>query len=52
MATLKEQDIVLTNKDADGNPVIQMPITRLENVEGLSDEIGRASCRDRVWRQV
>ena len=31
---LKEQDIVLTTKDAAGNTVIQMPITRVENVEG------------------
>ena len=41
MATLKEQDIVLTSKDANGNPVIQMPITRLENVEGLSAELAK-----------
>ena len=41
MATLKEQDIVFTSKDANGNPVIQMPITRLENVEGLSDELAK-----------
>ena len=34
MATLKEQDIVLLDHDADGNPIIQMPITRIENVEG------------------
>ena len=33
MATLKEQDIVLTTKDAEGNTVIQMPITRAANVE-------------------
>ena len=31
---LKEQDIVFTGKDADGNTIIQMPITRIENVEG------------------
>lgn len=31
---LKEQDIVLTAQDAQGNTVIQMPITRIENVEG------------------
>ena len=36
MATLKEQDIVLTSKDASGNPVIQMPITRAGNVEDLT----------------
>ena len=36
MATLKEQDIVLTSKDASGNPVIQMPITRAANVEDLT----------------
>ncbi len=35
MATLKEQDIVFTSKDANGNPVIQMPITRAANVEDL-----------------
>ena len=31
---LKEQDIVFTGKDASGNTIIQMPITRIENVEG------------------
>ena len=31
---LKEQDIVLVAKDVDGSKVIQMPITRVENVEG------------------
>ncbi len=31
---LKEQDIVFTEKDSDGNTIIQMPITRVENVEG------------------
>ena len=36
---LKEQDIVFTGQDTSGNTVIQMPITRLENVEGLSDEL-------------
>lgn len=41
MATLKEQDIVFTSKDANGNPVLQMPITRLENVEGLSAELAK-----------
>ena len=33
---LKEQDIVLTTKDAAGNTVIQMPITRAGNVEDLT----------------
>ena len=37
MATLKEQDIVLTTKDAAGNTVIQMPVTRAKNVEDLID---------------
>lgn len=32
---LKEQDIVFTGKDASGNTVIQMPITRAKNVEDL-----------------
>lgn len=36
---LKEQDIVFTDKDATGNTIIQLPITRKENVEGLSDEL-------------
>lgn len=31
---LKEQDIVFHTKDANGNTVIQFPITRVENVEG------------------
>lgn len=30
---LKEQDIVSTTTDAEGNTVIQMPVTRIENVE-------------------
>lgn len=34
MATIKEQDIVLVSKEPDGTKVIQMPITRVENVEG------------------
>ena len=33
---LKEQDVVLTTKDASGNTVIQMPITRAANVEDLT----------------
>ena len=33
---LKEQDIVFTGKDASGNTIIQMPITRAENVEDLT----------------
>ena len=31
---LKEQDIVLYSTDGDGNKIIQMPVTRVENVEG------------------
>lgn len=31
---IKEQDVVLVAKDTSGNKVIQMPITRVENVEG------------------
>lgn len=30
-----EQDIVLTTKDKNGNTVIQMPITRAENIENV-----------------
>lgn len=37
--TLKEQDIVLTTTDENGNKVIQMPITRVENVEGATRTI-------------
>lgn len=33
MMALKEQDIVFTTTDEAGNTVIQMPITRVENVE-------------------
>ena len=43
---LKEQDIVFTTTDEAGNPVIQFPITRVENVE----DAGRRSehhCRSR-----
>lgn len=36
---LKEQDIVFTDKDASGNTIIQMPITRKENVEGLEEAL-------------
>lgn len=32
---LKEQDIVFTTQDADGNTVIQMPITRAGNIEDV-----------------
>lgn len=31
---LKEQDIVFHTKDSNGNTVLQLPITRVENVEG------------------
>lgn len=31
---LKEQDVVLYTTDTNGNKIIQMPITRVENVEG------------------
>lgn len=31
---LKEQDVVLYSTDTNGDKVIQMPITRIENVEG------------------
>lgn len=31
---LKEQDIIIVGKDTDGSTIIQMPITRVENVEG------------------
>lgn len=34
---LKEQDVVLTTKDENGNTVIQMPITRAGNVEDLTN---------------
>ena len=34
---LKEQDIVFTTQDESGNTVMQMPITRVENVEGILD---------------
>ena len=30
-----EQDVVFTTKDMDGNTVIQMPITRAENIENI-----------------
>lgn len=39
---LKEQDVVLTTKDASGNTVIQMPITRVENVEGAIKTVNGA----------
>lgn len=36
---LKEQDVVMTATDENGNTVIQMPITRKENVEGLDEAL-------------
>lgn len=36
---LKEQDSVMTTEDDNGNTVIQIPITRKENVEGLEDAL-------------
>lgn len=39
---LKEQDVVFTTKDANGNTVIQMPITRVENVEGAVKTVNGA----------
>lgn len=33
--TLKERTVVLTGVDADGNTTIDMPITTVENVEGV-----------------
>ncbi len=39
--SLKEQDIVMTTVDADGNTVIQLPITRIENVEGAPRTINQ-----------
>lgn len=32
---IKEQDIVFTTKDESGNTIIQMPITRAENIENI-----------------
>ena len=40
---LKEQDIVLVSKDVDGTKVIQMPITRVENVEGAIKTVNGTS---------
>lgn len=34
MAVLKEQDLLFKGEDSAGNPVLLMPITRIENVEG------------------
>lgn len=53
---LKEQDVVLYSTDTDGNKVIQMPITRVENVEGAvktvdgvaPDENGNIPTGDKV----
>ena len=39
--SLKEQDIVMTTTDASGNTVIQLPITRVENVEGAPRTINQ-----------
>lgn len=40
---IKEQDVVLVAKDTSGNKVIQMPITRVENVEGAIKTINGAA---------
>lgn len=39
MATLMERDVALVTKDASGNTVIEYPLTRAEQVEGLTDTI-------------
>ena len=43
---LKEQDIVLYSTDNDGNKIIQMPITRVENVEGAVKTVNNISPND------
>ena len=43
---IKEQDVVLVAKDTSGNKVIQMPITRVENVEGAIKTINGAAPDD------
>ena len=40
---IKEQDIVLVEKDEKGNKVIQMPITRVENVEGAIKTVNKVA---------
>ena len=40
---IKEQDVVLVAKDTSGNKVIQMPITRVENVEGAIKTINKVA---------
>ena len=43
---LKEQDVVLYSTDSDGNKIIQMPITRVENVEGAVKTVNGVSPND------
>ena len=40
---IKEQDVVLVARDSSGNKVIQMPITRVENVEGAIRTINKVA---------
>lgn len=40
---IKEQDVVLVAKDTSGNKVIQMPITRVENVEGAIKTVNKVA---------
>lgn len=40
---IKEQDVVLVSKDESGNKVINMPVTRVENVEGAVKTINKVA---------
>lgn len=40
---IKEQDVVLVSKDETGNKIINMPVTRVENVEGAVKTINKVA---------
>ena len=40
---IKEQDVVLLYKDETGNKIINMPVTRVENVEGAVKTINKVA---------
>lgn len=41
MATLKEESVILYDEDENGNPIIQFPFTRIQNVEELQEELDK-----------
>ena len=49
--SLKEQTIILTDKDSQGNTIMQFPITKAKNIEdvmGIAQGGTGVSCRSRT----